>query len=130
MPFAGTGAGWGDAKTVVPTALYDAYDRRGLLRRHYPAMGAWVEFTAGRLDAGGTWSGNAQLGDWLDLSAPPEDPARATPPPQTCCALALKFAVAPAAEREAVGDALAALVHANGGRNATGFLGTRSSTVR
>ncbi|MCD7436654.1 alpha-L-rhamnosidase [Streptomyces lincolnensis] len=177
LPFAGTAAGWGDAATVVPAALFDAYGRRSLLGRHYAAMRAWVEFTAGRLDEDGTWSGNAQLGDWLDPAAPPEDPARATTDSayvatafvahsarlladaarvlgrtddaeryaalhrrtadaawrkwgdharttQTGCALALEFGIAPAAERAAVGEALASLVRAHGGRIATGFLGT------
>ncbi|MEU1183173.1 family 78 glycoside hydrolase catalytic domain [Streptomyces sp. NPDC005820] len=177
LPFAGAAAGWGDAATVVPAALFDAYGQLGPLGRHYAAMRAWVEFTAGRLDADGTWSGNAQLGDWLDPAAPPEDPARATTDSgyvatafvahsarlladaarvlghagdadrytalhrrtagaawrkwgdharttQTGCALALAFGVAPAAERAAVGEALAALVRAGGGRIATGFLGT------
>ena len=49
------------------------------------------------------------------------DHARTT---QTGCALALQFGIAPTAERAAVGEALAALVRANGGRIATGFLGT------
>lgn len=177
LPFAGTAAGWGDAATVVPAALFDAYGHRSLLGRHYAAMRAWVDFTAGRLDEDGTWSGNAQLGDWLDPAAPQEDPARATTDSayvatafiahsarlladaarelarsddaeryaelhrhtaeaawrkwgdharatQTGCALALAFGIAPAAERAAVGEALAALVRANSGRIATGFLGT------
>ncbi|MER6492866.1 family 78 glycoside hydrolase catalytic domain [Streptomyces griseorubiginosus] len=177
LPFAGTGAGWGDAATVVPTALFDAYGHRSLLSRHYAAMRAWVEFTADRLDDDGTWSANAQLGDWLDPAAPPEDPSRATTDSayvatafvahsarlladaalelgraddaeryaelhrrtgeaawrkwgdharttQTGCALALQFDIAPATERAAVGEALADLVRANGGRIATGFLGT------
>ncbi|MER5805417.1 family 78 glycoside hydrolase catalytic domain [Streptomyces mirabilis] len=177
LPFAGSGAGWGDAATVVPAALFDAYGRRSLLGRHYAAMRAWVEFTVDHLDDDGTWSGNAQLGDWLDPAAPPEDPARATTDSayvatafvahsarlladaarelgfaedadryavlhwrtaeaawrkwgeharttQTGCALALEFGIAPAAERAAVGEALAALVRARDGRIATGFLGT------
>ncbi|WP_327725575.1 family 78 glycoside hydrolase catalytic domain [Streptomyces europaeiscabiei] len=177
LPFAGSAAGWGDAATVVPVALFDAYGHRSLLGRHYAAMRAWVEFTVGCLDKDGTWSGNAQLGDWLDPSAPPEDPSRATTDSayvatafvahsarllaeaarelghsdeadryaalhrrtaeaawrkwgdharttQTGCALALTFDIAPAAERAAVGEALAALVRASGGRIATGFLGT------
>ncbi|MBD9726341.1 family 78 glycoside hydrolase catalytic domain [Streptomyces caniscabiei] len=177
LPFTGSAAGWGDAATVVPAALFDAYGRRSLLGRHYAAMRAWVEFTNAHLDEDGTWSGNAQLGDWLDPAAPPEDPARATTDSayvatafvahsarlladaarelgraddadryaalhrrtaeaawhkwgdharttQTGCALALQFGIVPTAERAAVGEALAALVRANGGRIATGFLGT------
>jgi alpha-L-rhamnosidase len=41
-------------------------------------MRGWVEFTAGLLDPDGTWIGNAQLGDWLDPSAPPDDPSKAS----------------------------------------------------
>ncbi|MFE3857282.1 family 78 glycoside hydrolase catalytic domain [Streptomyces griseorubiginosus] len=78
LPFAGAAAGWGDAVTVVPSAVHDAYGQLTLLERHYAAMRAWVEFTVAHLDEDGTWSGNAQLGDWLDPAAPPEDPARAT----------------------------------------------------
>ncbi|MEV3914663.1 family 78 glycoside hydrolase catalytic domain [Streptomyces canus] len=175
--FAGSVAGWGDAATAVPAALYDAYGRRSGLSRHYEAMRAWVEFTVDHLDSDGTWSGNLQLGDWLDPAAPPEDPSLATTDSsfvatafvahsahlladaarelghaddadryaalhrrtadaawhkwgdharttQTGCALALQFDIAPTAERAAVGEALAALVRANRGRIATGFLGT------
>ena len=43
---------------------------------------------------------------------------------QTGCTLAIQFGIAPADERADVGDALAALVRANGGRIGTGFLGT------
>ncbi|ELP67795.1 family 78 glycoside hydrolase catalytic domain [Streptomyces turgidiscabies] len=78
LPKAGGSAGWGDAATVVPAALFDAYGRQSQLGRHYTAMRAWVEFTVAHLDDDGTWTGNAQLGDWLDPAAPPEDPARAT----------------------------------------------------
>ncbi|MGY1495773.1 family 78 glycoside hydrolase catalytic domain [Streptomyces sp. QTS52] len=78
LPKAGGSAGWGDAATVVPAALFEAYGGHGMLDRHYAAMRAWVGFTVDHLDDDGTWSGNAQLGDWLDPAAPPEDPARAT----------------------------------------------------
>ncbi|MDX3457906.1 family 78 glycoside hydrolase catalytic domain [Streptomyces sp. ME02-8801-2C] len=78
LPHAGGAAGWGDAATVVPAALFEAYGGHAMLERHYAAMRAWVGFTVDHLDEDGTWSGNAQLGDWLDPAAPPEDPARAT----------------------------------------------------
>ncbi|MFM9587989.1 family 78 glycoside hydrolase catalytic domain [Streptomyces scabiei] len=78
LPFAGAAAGWGDAATVVPAALFEAYGRPHALERHYAAMRAWVDFTVAHLDEDGTWSGNAQLGDWLDPAAPPENPAAAT----------------------------------------------------
>jgi alpha-L-rhamnosidase len=43
---------------------------------------------------------------------------------QTGCAVALELGIAPAADEEAVGQALAGLVREAGGRIATGFLGT------
>jgi alpha-L-rhamnosidase len=43
---------------------------------------------------------------------------------QTGCALAIEFAIAPAAERADLGETLAGLIRANGGRIGTGFLGT------
>jgi alpha-L-rhamnosidase len=46
------------------------------------------------------------------------------PTTQTGCALAIAFDLAPAAELPGLGDALAGLVRANGGRIGTGFLGT------
>nr|WP_328743923.1 hypothetical protein [Streptomyces sp. NBC_00285] len=49
------------------------------------------------------------------------DHARTT---QNGCTLALQFGIVPTAERAAVGEALAALVRANRGRIATGFLRT------
>lgn len=43
---------------------------------------------------------------------------------QTGCALAIEFDLAPPAERDGIGEALAAHVHESGGRISTGFLGT------
>jgi alpha-L-rhamnosidase len=43
---------------------------------------------------------------------------------QTGCALSLRFGLVPEPERAEVGQALAELVNANGGRIGTGFLGT------
>ena len=40
--------GWGDAATVVPWALYEAYADPEVLRRQYPSMRAWVDWCAGR----------------------------------------------------------------------------------
>lgn len=72
------GAGWGDAATVVPWALYEAYGDEAVLRRQYPSMRAWVDWCASRRDSSGTWSGDPQFGDWLDPNAPPDAPQKAT----------------------------------------------------
>ncbi len=70
--------GWGDAATVVPWTLYEAYGDPEVLRRQYPSMRAWVDWCAGRRGADGTWSGDWHFGDWLDPGAPPEEPQKAT----------------------------------------------------
>ena len=169
--------GWGDAATVVPWTLYEAYADLDVLRRQYRSMTAWVDYCAGRVGADGTWSGDWHFGDWLDPGAPPHQPEKATTSSdfiatahlshsaglvsrtaallddhkattayaelrdrtaaaawrkwgdyavttQAGCAVALQLGIAPAAERPRVAAALAGLVRANGGRIATGFLGT------
>lgn len=70
--------GWGDAATVVPWTLYEAYGDLEVLRRQYPSMRAWVDWCAARRGADGTWSGDWHFGDWLDPGAPPEEPQQAT----------------------------------------------------
>jgi alpha-L-rhamnosidase len=70
--------GWGDAATVVPWTLYEAYADAEVLRRQYPSMRAWVDWCAGRRGEDGTWSGDWHFGDWLDPGAPPAEPEKAT----------------------------------------------------
>ena len=70
--------GWGDATTVVPWTLYEAYGDLEVLRRQYPSMKAWVDWCASRRDADGTWTGDWHFGDWLDPGAPPDEPQNAT----------------------------------------------------
>jgi alpha-L-rhamnosidase len=72
------GAGWGDAATLVPWALYEAYGDEEVLRRQYESMRAWVDWCASRRDSSGTWSGDPQFGDWLDPNAAPDAPQKAT----------------------------------------------------
>ena len=171
------GVGWGDAATVVPWALYEAYGDRKILARQFPSMRAWVDWCASRRNEAGIWVGDFQLGDWLDPGAPPDKPASATTDrhfiataylaysagllarvaerlgegelatayaalsretaaaawahwrdalvqTQAGCAIALMFDLVPERERTRVGQALADLVEAAGGKIATGFLGT------
>ncbi|WZH38665.1 MAG: family 78 glycoside hydrolase catalytic domain [Microbacterium enclense] len=77
--FAGGGpvAAWGDAATVTPTVLHERFGDREVLAAQYPSMRAWAD--AVRADAGesGLWAGRMQLGDWLDPSAPPDQPGKA-----------------------------------------------------
>ena len=66
---------WGDAAVIVPMALYEATADAGLLERQYPSMCAWVEQVQRLAGAERVWDTGFQFGDWLDPSAPADDPA-------------------------------------------------------
>ncbi|MBO0828293.1 MAG: glycoside hydrolase family 78 protein [Streptosporangiales bacterium] len=74
-------AAWGDAATVVPSVLYRRFGDEGLLRRQYPSMRKWVDAVAAIAGESRLWRGGFQFGDWLDPSAPPDDPFAAMTPP-------------------------------------------------
>ena len=69
-------AAWGDAATIVPWVLHRRTGDLGLL-----SMRAWVDRMAGLAGEDHLWSGGFQFGDWLDPTAPPDDPARAKADP-------------------------------------------------
>ncbi|HEY8457848.1 MAG TPA: family 78 glycoside hydrolase catalytic domain [Actinopolymorphaceae bacterium] len=170
-------AGWADAATIVPWAVYESYADADLLRRQLPSMVAWVGYLEARRRRDDLLGGEEQYGDWLDPDAPSDRPSLAKvdadflanaffahsaqlvartahvlgetdlaarhaalgdevaaatwqkwadhiPTTQTGCAVAICFDIAPADQRQAVGDALARLVREGDGRIATGFLGT------
>jgi alpha-L-rhamnosidase len=176
-PFAFGAVGWGDAASLTPWALYEAYGDPGVLAQQYTSMRSWVDWCASRRGANGLWTGDFQLGDWLDPGAPSDNPHLATThrdyianaylahsastlaraarrlgraedaasyaqlsrevaeatwarwrdhalSTQAGCAMAVMFEIAPAAEVRAIAGQLARLVDRNGGRIATGFLGT------
>lgn len=62
-------AGWGDAATVVPWTMWQAYGDRELLRAQYASMKAWVDYVEARAP-GGIWGIGSELGDWLSYQAP------------------------------------------------------------
>ncbi|KAJ1337927.1 alpha-L-rhamnosidase [Microdochium nivale] len=68
---------WGDAAVLTPWALYQATGDADILREQYQSMLDWVAAIP-RNKTGNThlWDATCgQLGDWLDPSAPPENPA-------------------------------------------------------
>ncbi|MBT2516302.1 family 78 glycoside hydrolase catalytic domain [Streptomyces sp. ISL-90] len=69
------GAGWGDAAALVPWALHREFDDRALLERQYPTAKAWADLEHRLAGPDHVWDSSYQLGDWLDPSAPPDDPA-------------------------------------------------------
>ncbi|MFM2287676.1 MAG: hypothetical protein RL684_819, partial [Pseudomonadota bacterium] len=56
---------WGSAGITVPWELYQQYGDVELLREHYPAMVAYVDYLQATLDPASGLSRDAQLGDWL-----------------------------------------------------------------
>ena len=70
-------AAWGDAATLVPWALYERSGDRDVLERQLPSMRGWVDKITELAGPDRLWSGGFQFGDWLDPTAPPEDPFRA-----------------------------------------------------
>jgi alpha-L-rhamnosidase len=79
--FAGPKAIWGDAAVWVPQAVWHAYGDRDRLAAHYPAMVAHLESVEPLLSETGLWDAGFQLGDWLDPTAPPDNPLAAKADP-------------------------------------------------
>ncbi|MDI5977932.1 glycoside hydrolase family 78 protein [Amycolatopsis magusensis] len=75
-----TAAAWGDAAAVVPWVQYRRYGDTGVLARQFDSMCAWVDRIAS-LTSDGVWAGGFQFGDWLDPTAPPDDPFAAQADP-------------------------------------------------
>lgn len=72
---------WGDVAVLTPWDLYQAYGDEDILRRQYRSMTAWVDHAI-RRGRDGLWDEEmAQLGDWLDPTAPPDEPANARTTP-------------------------------------------------
>ncbi len=68
---------WSDAAVWVPWALWQAYGDPQVLAESYPAMTAHVRRAASLTSASGLWDQGFQFGDWLDPTAPPENPLQA-----------------------------------------------------
>jgi alpha-L-rhamnosidase len=69
------GAGWGDAAALVPWALYRETGDVEILHRQFPSARAWSDLQHRLAGPEHVWDTGYQLGDWLDPSAPPDDPA-------------------------------------------------------
>lgn len=70
--FFGTAPGapaWGDAGVIVPFTIYEVYNDKRILARHYEAMKRWVEYVHG-VTNGLLWekvAGN-DYSDWLNIN--------------------------------------------------------------
>ena len=70
------GAAWADAATVVPLVLYQRFGDAKILADQFESMCAWVDYIASSA-AEGLWDKGFQFGDWLDPTAPPDQPGQA-----------------------------------------------------
>ena len=68
---------WSDAAVWVPWALWQAYGDLQVLRDQYDSMTAHVRRVESLLSPTGLWDTGFQFGDWLDPTAPPDEPAAA-----------------------------------------------------
>ncbi|MEU6646860.1 family 78 glycoside hydrolase catalytic domain [Saccharomonospora sp. NPDC046836] len=74
-------AGWGDAITLVPWVLRDAFVDDEVLSENLDAMIAWVEAVRHRTGGAPLWEDGRQFADWLDPGAPPDQPGKAKADP-------------------------------------------------
>ncbi|MDQ4137466.1 MAG: glycoside hydrolase family 78 protein, partial [Actinomycetota bacterium] len=70
-------AAWADAAVLVPETVYLASGDGRILERQYPSMRKWVELEIRLLGDDLLWTGGFQWGDWLDPTAPPDNPSDA-----------------------------------------------------
>jgi alpha-L-rhamnosidase len=74
-------AAWGDAAVVVPWVVYRRFGDAGVLADRFDSMRGWVDHVAGLAGPSRLWDSGFQYGDWLDPTAPPDDPFAATTAP-------------------------------------------------
>ena len=74
-PFGNHGtAGWGDAATVIPWALYETYGDKAVVRDQLDSMRGWVDYFTSLRTEDDVFGDLMQLGDWLDPDAPEDKP--------------------------------------------------------
>ncbi|MFO7256487.1 MAG: glycoside hydrolase family 78 protein [Bacteroidota bacterium] len=61
---ASASAGWADAATIIPWAMYTAYGDTTFLKEQYSSMKRWVDFMAGASE-NYLWNKGFHFGDWL-----------------------------------------------------------------
>jgi alpha-L-rhamnosidase len=71
------GAVWGDAAVLTPWTLYERFADRSILERQFDSARKWVDLVDRFAGDDHLWNDGFQLGDWLDPTAPPQDPADA-----------------------------------------------------
>lgn len=72
----GGAAVWGDAATIIPWNMYQAYGDPAILKQNYGSMKAWVDWITQHTTTANLWTGGFQFGDWIALDG--ENPALPT----------------------------------------------------
>ena len=67
-------AGWADAATMVPWAVYESFGDPAVLRQQLESMVRWLESLQARRGEDGLLPESMQFGDWLDPDAPSDRP--------------------------------------------------------
>ncbi|CAG8178313.1 unnamed protein product [Penicillium salamii] len=68
---------WDDVTILLPWTLYQSYGDIDILRKQYPSMTGWLDRGVQR-GPDRLWDDSLfQLGDWLDPTAPPDQPGNA-----------------------------------------------------
>lgn len=80
---------WSDAAVWVPWALWESSGDLAVLRESYSSMVDHAARVLARLSERGVWEGDFQFGDWLDPTAPPDDPFAAIADPDVIATAAL-----------------------------------------
>ena len=75
------GAVWGDAAVLIPWVLFERFGDLEIVRRQYASAKAWVDLMERLAGESRLWNTGFQLGDWLDPTAPPDDPIAAMTDP-------------------------------------------------
>jgi alpha-L-rhamnosidase len=73
-PIPDTTAIWSDAAVWVPWSLWRAYGDLQVLADQFDSMVAHVRRIESQLSPTGLWDEGFQFGDWLDPTAPPDEP--------------------------------------------------------
>ena len=84
---------WGDAATIVPWVLHQRFGDLEVLRDQYPSMRRWVDSRRSASRRVGLWAGKFQFGDWLDPTAPPDNPLKAKTDPDIVATAYLAYSL-------------------------------------
>ncbi len=75
--FGGGAAAWADAAVVVPWVLYNRFGDKDILATQFESMHTWVDHVEKIAGSRRLWETGFQFGDWLDPTAPPDEPGAA-----------------------------------------------------